>query len=363
MIKVRSGDVFYEFAFDHAQIEITGVCNMKCKHCRAAFEKGKHLGLKKVKKIIDFACLHAQNLKTPENFRIILSGGEPFLHPHWFEIIKYAKEKGIRSYYITTNASVITQDTIKKLKLLQKDTDDFFVQISLDGKDKKTHDSFRGFPGAFDKAISVMKLLHQANIDFSIRTTVIPEHLDEMEDRVKLAIKLKAKRIGFGSVIWHGRASKSLILKPSEKKQFIEQFDSLRKKYSQKIIISTEDPLKFKCNFPYLLPNDVKTEIDDPSFFGGCTAGISGFDSDSEGNLRACTVLDLPIININDGSFKKLTKLYEDSPIIKDLASRNFKGKCQKCSLKRLCGGCRAQAYAFYKDYMAEDPTCWSTVK
>jgi len=363
MIKVKSENVTYEFQFDHAQIEITGVCNMKCKHCRAAFEKGKHLPLKTVKKIIDFACLHAQDLKISENFRLIISGGEPFLHPFWYQIIEYAKQKNIRSFYITSNASTIDQNTIDKLKILQKETDDFFVQISLDGKDSQTHDNFRGFPGAFNKALNVMNLLSESNINFSIRTTIIPKYLNDMEKRVKLAIKMKAKRIGFGSVIWHGRASKDLILTPIEKKQFIKQFDTLRKKYSNKIIISTEDPLKFKCNFPYLLPEDAKIEINDPSFFGGCTAGVSGFDSDSDGNLRACTVLDLPIVSINDGDLKELTKKYENSQIIKDLASRKLKGKCEKCSIKRLCGGCRAQAYAFYKDYMAEDPTCWSTVK
>lgn len=363
MIKVKSGDLTYEFEFDHAQIEITGVCNMKCKHCRAAFEKGKNLPLKTIKKIIDFACLHAQNLTIPENFRLIISGGEPFLHPKWYEIIEYAKRKGVKSFYITTNASVINQTTIDKLKNLQQKTDDFFIQISLDGKDSETHDKFRGYPGAFKKALNVTKLLDKSKIDFSIRTTIIPKHLNDMENRVKLAIKIKAKRIGFGSVIWHGRANKNLILNPKEKKIFIERFDLLRKKYSKKIIISTEDPLKFKCNFPYLLPDDVKVEINDPSFFGGCTAGISGFDSDSNGNLRACTVLDLPIVNINKANLKQLTKIYENSQIIKDLASRNLKGKCEKCSLKRLCGGCRAQAYAFYKDYMAQDPTCWSTTK
>ena len=34
-------------------------------------------------------------------------------------------------------------------------------------------------------------------------------------------------------------------------------------------------------------------------------------------------------------------------------------GKCQTCSYKEFCGGgCRADAYNFYGDYLAPDPMC-----
>jgi len=31
---------------------------------------------------------------------------------------------------------------------------------------------------------------------------------------------------------------------------------------------------------------------------------------------------------------------------------------CGKCRYRYVCGGCRARAYAYFKDYMKPDPGC-----
>jgi len=359
MIEVTTKKCIYQFNFDHAQIEVTGKCNMRCNHCRAAFEKGKNLKKEKIFKIIEFAVSHVENINDPNSFRLIISGGEPFLHPDWYEILKYSQEKHILNVYITTNGSLIDGTVINKLNEIKSNFNNLFVQVSVDGINSKQHDQFRHFDGAFNRCIETFKLLHKSKIKYSMRTTIIPKYLDDMEERVKLAIKNKCLRLGFGSVIWFGRASKDLILKPNEKKRFIETIIKLKRKYKNKIEISTEDPLKFICGYEYKYKTDKKVNPDDESFFGGCTAGITGFDCSAEGNIRPCSVLDFTIVNVDDGNIEDITKRYQDSKIIKDFASREFLGKCNACRLKRLCGGCRAQAYAIHKDYIAEDPTCW----
>ena len=44
----------------------------------------------------------------------------------------------------------------------------------------------------------------------------------------------------------------------------------------------------------------------------------------------------------------------------KDFRNRNLiKGKCQDCKFIKNCGGCRANAYIKYGDYLQGDDVCW----
>jgi len=45
--------------------------------------------------------------------------------------------------------------------------------------------------------------------------------------------------------------------------------------------------------------------------------------------------------------------------VFEDLRDESrLKGKCGICGYKRVCGGCRARAYAATGDYLAEEPYC-----
>jgi radical SAM protein with 4Fe4S-binding SPASM domain len=64
-------------------------------------------------------------------------------------------------------------------------------------------------------------------------------------------------------------------------------------------------------------------------------------------------------VNINDGTPEEISEIYAKSEIILSLISRKYKGKCGTCSLKRMCGGCRAVAEGVNGDYLSSDITCW----
>jgi len=64
--------------------------------------------------------------------------------------------------------------------------------------------------------------------------------------------------------------------------------------------------------------------------------------------------------NIRKENFKDL---WEESDLLLALRKPSLKGKCRFCEFRILCGGCRARAFAFSQDYMAEDPGCSHTPK
>jgi radical SAM protein with 4Fe4S-binding SPASM domain len=59
--------------------------------------------------------------------------------------------------------------------------------------------------------------------------------------------------------------------------------------------------------------------------------------------------------NIKEDSF---SKIWAESEIFKCLRDMKYSGKCGACNYRVLCGGCRARAYYFYEDYMAQEPWC-----
>jgi radical SAM protein with 4Fe4S-binding SPASM domain len=64
--------------------------------------------------------------------------GEPLLHPDIFEMIKYAKQKGLQTK-MHTNATLLSEE--KSLKLLESGLD--FVSFSFDGYNKETYEKIR----------------------------------------------------------------------------------------------------------------------------------------------------------------------------------------------------------------------------
>lgn len=344
----------YETKLQHVQIEITGCCNMKCKHCRASNEAKKMLTMLEIEKIIEFI-----SRVKDEDFRLILSGGEPFLHPKIVEIIKMAKEHGIDSIVITTNSSLITDDILKELDNIKMKF--LCIQVSLDSLDEKQHNEFRGFSNAYQKCIDVLdKIKDYNNIYSSIRMTITPSTIKEIEKMIDFAVEKKAKIIGIGSVIPFGNAKDgSMSLTPFQKKEFLTMISKKHVELDGIIDVTSEDPLKF------LIPNSPwqyckGNFMDNDCFFGGCTAGVTSINIGADGTVTPCAMMEEKILNINDcDSVDDIIFSYSNSKVVKNLFSRKFNGKCGECKFNRICGGCRAFAKASTGDYMGSDLSCW----
>lgn len=98
---------------DHEQhscltvIEITDRCNLTCPTCYAMSSPhyGRHRTVAEVEEMLDII---VANEGTPDVVQ--LSGGEPTLHPQFFEILDIAKRKPIRHLMVNTNGIRIAND-------------------------------------------------------------------------------------------------------------------------------------------------------------------------------------------------------------------------------------------------------------
>ncbi len=131
---------------DHEQhscltvLEVTDRCNLTCPTCYAGSSPtyGRHRTLEEVKKMLDTI---VKNEKEPDVVQI--SGGEPTVHPQFFEILDYAKTLPIRHLMLNTNGIKIAKDKdfVKRLKSY---TPDFEVYLQFDSFKDEVLQQMRG---------------------------------------------------------------------------------------------------------------------------------------------------------------------------------------------------------------------------
>jgi len=99
---------------DHEQhscssvIEVTDRCNLTCPTCYASSGPncGKHRSVEDIERMFD---IMIESEKDPDVIQI--SGGEPTIHPHFFEILDIAKKKPFKHILLNTNGiKIATED-------------------------------------------------------------------------------------------------------------------------------------------------------------------------------------------------------------------------------------------------------------
>ncbi|QUH29901.1 radical SAM/SPASM domain-containing protein [Vallitalea guaymasensis] len=350
-IEVETDKAIYNFEFSSIHIEITGNCNMSCEHCRGAFDDKIDLPLDQIIKIVKFTRKYSPAFKE-----ITLSGGETFMHKQFKKVLKSVRELNVTHITLMSNGTFIDNDIIDYIKTLKFERVTF--SISLDTLSPTKHNSFRHNDKAYEYAISALKRLtevKESSFQVAIRSTILPDNIEEMEDMTIFAISLGANRVSFSSVFPSGIASEKpeLWMDAKTLRKFSDNLNELYHKYGNRIDVSSIEPLKWLSRKRYRKKEDGVIEIDT------CPAGTISFNINSNGDMTPCALLNLPMFNILDKTEEEIEKAFINNSIVHNLLDRNLKGNCGDCSEKDRCAGCRARAYYVNGDYLGEDPNCW----
>lgn len=158
---------------DHEQhscltvVELTDRCNLTCPTCYAGSSPtyGRHRTFEEVKAMLDAI---VKNEKEPDVVQ--LSGGEPTIHPQFWDILDYAKSLPIRHLMLNTNGIKIAKD-FEFAKRLKNYTPDFEIYLQFDSFDNTVLRELRGADLADirDKAIAH---LNQLNLSTTLVVTL-----------------------------------------------------------------------------------------------------------------------------------------------------------------------------------------------
>ena len=223
------------------QFELTGRCNLACKHCYNRSGDADRITPMTPDKWIELA---HQIVADGGIFQCIISGGEPLLlGDRLFDIMDILHEDGT-SFVVITNALLLDKTKVRRFMKYRY----FWFQISIDGATAEVHDKFRGVKGSFDKAVDGAIEISNAGIPLVIAHTVTPENLSQVEDMIKLAYQLGANSIILGEVMYSGRAYENadIVLDDEQKNILYGQIEELGKKYAGKIVLQRSAELKFQ---------------------------------------------------------------------------------------------------------------------
>lgn len=155
---------------DHEQhgctilVEITDHCNLRCPTCYAnsSPERQTHRSFEQIKAMLDLA---VKNEGEPNIVQI--SGGEPTIHPQFFDILDEAKKRPIKHLLINTNGLVIAKSE-KFTKQLASYRPGIEVYLQFDSLENDALEILRASP----LKKTHLKALERLNY-FNIPTTLV----------------------------------------------------------------------------------------------------------------------------------------------------------------------------------------------
>ena len=158
---------------DHEQhscltlIEVTDRCNLSCPTCYASSSPmhGRHRTLAEIEEMLDII---VRNEGEPDVVQI--SGGEPTVHPQFFEILDLAKARPIRHLMVNTNGIRIAKD-IRFVERLASYMPDFEIYLQFDSFKPAALESMRG-ENLLETRMKALEHLNRFNLSTTLVVTL-----------------------------------------------------------------------------------------------------------------------------------------------------------------------------------------------
>ncbi|HOK56990.1 MAG TPA: radical SAM protein [bacterium] len=328
----------------HIQWHITDNCNLRCRHCyQENFTPEKDLPFEKLTFIFSNICEFLK--KRKKKLVIDITGGEPFLHNDWWELVeKIVNSEMVKDTGIITNGFFIDERIIYKIE-----KNNIRLKLSCEGVDREVYEYFRG--KNYERFINICEMIKEIKTEKFLMFTLLEKNWEQIFKIFDFAREYNFDGIIIERFIPYGfgkRLKKEAI--SFEKWILITKF--LHKICD--IDFDIKDIIEYRG---YM----VKIEKKGYELYGSeCIVGKDGIAVMPDGTVFPCRRFPLPIGNLLN---EKLLDIWENSNVLNLIRNKAFlKGKCKNCIIDN-CYGCRALVYSFYGDFLEEDPLCYLNLK
>lgn len=318
-------------------VDITDKCQLNCKHCLTKYlNNDNEISIEDIKDI-------AEECKKLGIMQVKLGGGEPTLHPNFYEILDAFTEAGC---YISmsTNGYNVNQKMAKKLKEHNVKT-----TVSIEGNEG-INDSIRG-KGHFKRAIRALEMLQDEGVDVKLRVTLTRAILNEdvikeiltFSDTYNTKVKFSYCRPSGSSI------DNKLLINYQDYEQYFKIIQLLNsKEYRNKVLLDEGMMLE--------QPDSLKSFIYKNKI---CGAANRSMHINSKLEISPCVFLG------NDYKEKEKYRFGDIEKYWREEKGENFRkvrkipiaGVCKSC--KRICKNeCTATRLFFKGSTNYVDPNC-----
>lgn len=163
--------------------ELTPVCNMNCKMCYVRMSKEEQENVRPLRSVEEWVEL-AKKAKERGMLYLLLTGGEPFLYPHFRELLEELNKLGF-VISINSNATMIDEEVVEWLKKVAPTR----INITLYGASNETYARLCNNPNGFTQVINAIHLLKNAGISIKINCSVTPYNAGDLEEIIAFCTK------------------------------------------------------------------------------------------------------------------------------------------------------------------------------
>jgi radical SAM protein with 4Fe4S-binding SPASM domain len=190
------------------ELELTTNCMNRCSVCGDALIHTKGVYMKDWKIIIDK--IKSSVFNTEYSCSIRLTGGEPTLHPEFFEIVAYIEKAGI-SHSIFTTGCYDRFDAERLFATYEGCKHFGSFLISLHGADSRQHELFTRRKGSFDEACKYIKQATSRGLVVVTNSVLTSHSANSIE-----SIACLSKSLGAKAALFERLFTKDGELEPSE---------------------------------------------------------------------------------------------------------------------------------------------------
>jgi len=243
---------------------LTGSCNNNCMFCYQ--DKNFSLDTEKAKSLI-------MEAKDRGESHINFFGGEPTIHPDFFELVKYVKEEGL-DFSLNSNLRLLSYRKVAKNIV---DFEPVSIQTSLHGHNAEIHDRLTRTDGSFEQATNGIKNLLDLGYERerilvnTVITKINMKYLEEIANLILNEIQLPATKFSFMEIERDAfKNAKELLPQYKEIYPFLEKAARHAQKSGKRIYIE-KGPICFcpdLSNVDYIFEKvllDTKRFIQTPS--------------------------------------------------------------------------------------------------
>ncbi len=336
-------------------------CNLTCKHCYTTstdINFPNELTTPEIYTVMD-------DLKAFKVPVLILSGGEPLLHPDIFDISRRAKDMG---FYValSTNGTKISAANIDEIASI----DYQYIGVSLDGL-KDTHDRFRRVQGSFDQALNGIQLCLEKGIKVGLRFTLTQDNAHDFPALLQLMDQRKIDKFYLSHLNYGGRGNKNrkddahfAMTRTAMDLLFETSYDWLKADKDREFVTGNNDAdavyfLHWVArHFPDKTEH-IKAKLEQ---WGGNASGVNVANIDNLGNVHPDTFWwHYELGNVKERPFSEIWMDTGD-PLMAGLKQRPrpLEGRCARCRYQEICNGnTRVRAAQTTGNFWAEDPGCY----
>jgi len=325
------------------KIEVTYKCNLNCWHCssEASSENFYELSLDQCKQII------FDSVELGAN-QIAFSGGEPFLWPHLYDSILYAKSLGCKVFVYTNGCSKDVADKISSYSpnLIDK------IIFSIYGSTDELHSRVTGKPGSLHETLLTASLVFEQHINIEAHFVPFKINYFDLENVSSFLSSRNFSGLSILRFVPQGRGVRNGDMMLGKK-------ENLELKSTLGILAKTNNLINIRVGSPYnfLLTHE----------YVKCTAGATKITVKPNLDVIPCDAfkaMDFSGVDKfeNNLQYNSLRSIFLKSNFFNMIRSlsNNIPAECEKCNRLNLCGsGCLAQKILYSNISLpSRDPLC-----